>query len=43
MAEPLRYEPTKIYNVTVSKTANRWFASIQCEVPEIENQAKGAM
>ena len=42
MAEPLRYEPIKIYNVTVSKTANRWFVSIQCEVPESENQAKGA-
>ena len=43
MAESLRYEPIKIYNVTVSKTAGRWFASIQCEVPESENQAKGAI
>ena len=46
MAEPLRYTPNKIYNVTVSKTAERWFASIQCEideVPESENQAKGAV
>jgi putative transposase len=41
MAEPLRYEPTKIYNVTVSKTADRWFVSIQCEVPESENQVEG--
>ena len=43
MAENLRYEPTKIYNVTVSKTADRWFVSIQCEVPESENQAEGAV
>jgi len=43
MAEPLRYEPIKIYNVTISKTANRWFASVQCELPEGENQAEGAV
>ena len=43
MAETLRYEPIKIYNVTISKTANRWFASVQCEVPESENQAEGAV
>ena len=43
MAETLRYEPLKIYNVTVSKTAGRWFASIQCEVPESENQAGGTI
>ena len=43
MAEPLRYEPIKIYNATVSKTADRWFVSIQCEVPESENQAEGAV
>jgi putative transposase len=42
MAEPLRYQPEKIYNVTISKTANRWFVSIQCEIPESENQAEGA-
>jgi len=27
--------------VTISKTAGRWFVSIQCEIPESENQAKG--
>lgn len=43
MAEPLRYKPIKIYNVTVSKTAERWFVSIQCEVPESENQAEGSV
>jgi len=43
MAEPLRYEPEKIYNVTVSKTADRWFVSIQCEVPESKNQVEGAI
>ena len=43
MAEQLRYVPTKIYNTTVSKTADRWFVSIQCEVPESENQAEGAV
>lgn len=43
MAEELRFEPTKIYNVTVSRTANMWFASIQCEVPDGENQASGAV
>jgi len=41
MAEQLRYAPSKIYNVTISKTAGRWFASIQCEIPESENQAEG--
>jgi len=41
MAEELRFEPSKIYSVTISKTANRWFVSIQCEVPERENQAEG--
>jgi len=41
MAEELRFEATKIYNVTISKTAGRWFASIQCEVAERENQAQG--
>ena len=43
MAESLRYKPIKIYNATISKTANRWFASIQCEIPESENQAEGAV
>jgi putative transposase len=43
MSESLRYGPSKIYNVTISKTAGRWFASIQCEVPESENQAEGAV
>ena len=43
MAEELRYSPSKVYNVTISKTAGRWFASIQCEVPEGENQAEGAV
>jgi putative transposase len=43
MAEPLRFEATKIYNVTVSRRADMWFASIQCEVPERENQASGTI
>lgn len=43
MAEGLRYIPTKIYNATISKIANRWFVSVQCEVPESENQATGAI
>ena len=41
MAETLRYEPKKIYNVTISKTADRWFASIQCEVPEKRPEETG--
>jgi putative transposase len=41
MAESLRYDASKIYNVTVSRTAGMWFASIQCEVPDSENQASG--
>ena len=44
MAEKLRYATViKIYNVTISKTANRWFVSIQCEIPESKNQAEGAV
>jgi putative transposase len=43
MAEVLHYEASKIYNVTVSLTACMWFASIQCEVPESENQADGTV
>jgi putative transposase len=43
MAEELRFEPLKIYNVTVSRTADMWFVSIQCEVPESESQAEGAV
>jgi len=41
MAEELRFEATKIYNVTISKASKRWFVSIQCEVAECENQAQG--
>jgi putative transposase len=43
MAEELRYGPSKIYNVTISKTAGRWFVSVQCEVSESESQAEGAV
>jgi putative transposase len=43
LAEPLRYKASKIYNVTVSKTAGMWFASIQCEIPESKNQAEGSV
>jgi putative transposase len=43
MAEELRFEASKIYNVTVSRTADMWFASISCEVPESENQAEGGV
>jgi putative transposase len=43
MAEKLRYKPSKIYNITVSKTANRWFVSILCEIPKSENQAVGSV
>ena len=42
MAEPMRYETCmKVYNVTVSRRANMWFAAISCEVPDTasENQA----
>ena len=41
MAEELRYSPSKIYNVTVSERAGKWFASIQCEIPDSETQAEG--
>jgi len=41
MAEELRFEATKIYNVTISKKAGRWFVSIQCEAGERKNQARG--
>jgi putative transposase len=42
MAEEFRYaNATNIYNVTVSRRADKWFASICCEIPEAkrENQA----
>jgi putative transposase len=38
MAEPLRWQPTKIYNVTVSRRAGMWFASISMEVPDTRNE-----
>ncbi|MCL2549188.1 MAG: transposase, partial [Symbiobacteriaceae bacterium] len=41
MAEELRYEPSKIYNVTISERAGMWFVSIVCEIPDSENQAEG--
>ena len=34
MTERLRYDDAKIMNVTVSRTANRWFVSICCELPD---------
>lgn len=37
MRENLRWEPIKIYNVTISRVANRWFAAIQMLV-EIEEK-----
>jgi putative transposase len=43
MAESLRYTPDKIYNVTISERAGKWFASFQCEVPDCENQAEGVV
>jgi putative transposase len=41
MAEKLRYQPSKIYNATISERAGKWFVSIQCELPDCENQAEG--
>ena len=40
MAEPLRYEVTKINNVTVSRTADMWFVSISCEIPDIPRESQ---
>jgi putative transposase len=34
MREPLRYPDAKLVSVTVSRTAERWFASIAVEVPD---------
>jgi putative transposase len=34
MSESLRWEPLKIYNVTISRRGNMWFASIQMEISE---------
>ena len=41
MAEELRYDAQKIYNVTVSRRADKWYVSIQVEIADIpsENQA----
>lgn len=41
MAEPLRYFKSKIINVTVLRKADKWFASIACEIADSENQADG--
>ena len=44
MAEPFRYDNcTKIYNVTVSETAGRWFAAISCEVPDTASESQAAV
>jgi len=45
MAEPFRYEDccTKVYNVTVSKQAGRWFVSISCEVPDTAGKSHAAV
>ena len=44
MAEPMRYQDcSKIYNVTVSKTAGRWFVSISCEVPDTACESQAAV
>ena len=40
MAESLRYKDCKIYNVTVSRCADKWFVSVLCEIPDSENQAQ---
>jgi putative transposase len=38
MAEELRWTNNKIYNVTISKRANKWFASFSMEVPDSTNE-----
>jgi len=43
MSERLRFEASKVYNVTISRRAGLWFASIQCEVSERKNHAEGAV
>ena len=43
MAEPLRYDATKIYNVTVSQRAGMWFVSICCEVEDVPNESHNAV
>jgi putative transposase len=42
MTEPLRFSDAKMINVTISKTANHWYASILVEIPEITTQPKTA-
>ncbi|MFC4225403.1 RNA-guided endonuclease InsQ/TnpB family protein [Lysinibacter cavernae] len=38
MRESFRFEATKLISVTISRTANTWFASITCEMPDQEPQ-----
>jgi putative transposase len=39
MSEKLRWEPLKIYNVTISRRGDMWFASLQMEISE-ETQSR---
>ena len=44
MAEPMRYEACmKVYNVTVSRRADMWFAAISCEVPDTAGESQAAV
>ncbi|MBQ9059181.1 MAG: transposase [Atopobiaceae bacterium] len=40
IAEPFRYDGAKIVCATVSRTADRWFIAITCELPDVEAQPK---
>jgi putative transposase len=42
MAEPLRYGNAKIVCSTVSRTADKWYIAITCEVPDTATKKSGA-
>ena len=44
MRETLRYEGARPVSVTVSRRANRWYASVVCEIPDyLHVRSKGAL
>lgn len=41
MREAVRFEGARPVSVTISRTADRWFASIQCEIPDTVSSPSG--
>lgn len=40
MRETLRFKDAKVLSATISRKADRWFVSIQCELPNVEHLKK---